>query len=132
MRRPAPLLLFLAILAGSCSKSFDVERRESPVHVWLSVPGLAAAGGHVTADIALGAYAVVRDVVTYPRGVPTVELPTVYVRDGAYPVAVRLREAGVAVQQVVDIEGETWVSIVVRGGSVSISANEYQPEPIGN
>jgi len=80
-----------------CTGDFTVERRESPVHVWLSVPGLAASGGQLHADVTLGPYGVVRDIVTFPRGVPTVELPTVYVRDGAYVAAVRLREAGVAV-----------------------------------
>ena len=114
-----------------CTGDFTVERRESPVHVWLSVPGLAASGGQLHADVTLGPYGVVRDIVTFPRGVPTVELPTVYVRDGAYVAAVRLREAGVAVQQAVEVEGETWVTITVDGRAVRIATEEMQPDPSG-
>ena len=124
-------LVVLAVFTGSCSTRFDVERRETPVHVWLGMPGLAAGGGQVGADIAVGPYRVVQDVVTFPRGVPTVELPTVYVREGAYVVAVRLREPGLAVQQAIEVEGETWVQITVAGRSVSISTQEEQPDPPG-
>ncbi|MGE0193215.1 MAG: hypothetical protein AB7T63_14365 [Planctomycetota bacterium] len=133
-RRSWPGLAAACVLAAGllgCSSDFTVERRESPVHVWLSVPGRAVAGGQVHAEVSLGPYGVVRDVVSFPRGVPTVELPTVYVRDGAYIAAVRLRELGVAVQQAIEVEGETWVTITVDGRSVRIATEETQPDPSG-
>jgi hypothetical protein len=125
------LLVAATALGAGCSTRFDVERRETPVHIWLSIPGLATSGGQVDADIAMGPYRVVRDVVTFPRGVPTVELPTVYAREGAYVMAVRLARSGIAVQQTVEIEGESWIQIVVTGQSVEIDVDDNQPEPPG-
>ena len=33
--------LACAVSGPACSRSFDVERRETPVHVWLTAPALA-------------------------------------------------------------------------------------------
>lgn len=127
------LLSVLAFAGGGvgCSRSFEAERRETPVHVWLVAPALAAGNGAMDADISLGGRQVVRDVVRFPPGVATVELPSAYVRVGTHRVVVRLAGGRIRAAADVEIEREAWVRILVAGDSVQISLSEEQPDSAG-
>lgn len=130
--RAAAVLAVLATAGLSgCGTTFDLERRETPVHVWLTVPAYARTGGVVEADITVGPYRVVQGPVTFPRGTPTVALPSLYIRAGGYTVSARLQGGQVRASQVVGIEGESWIQIVVSGRSASIEVLEEQPDSRG-
>jgi hypothetical protein len=115
----------------ACTHTFDVERRETPVHVWLTIPALAERGGQVDALIYVGPYKVVQGTVNFPQGVPTVDLPTLFVRPGPRPVSAVLDRGRASGRETVTIEGESWIQIVVRGSAVSIRASDEQPSGWG-
>ncbi len=126
------LILALSLAAPACgSHSFDVEGRETPVNVWLTVPELAAEGGSIDALIYIGPYKVVQGPVVFEKGSPTVNLPALYLRAGGYDVAAVLDNGRVSVRERVQIESESWVQIILRGNRLILEYDERQPDPWG-
>lgn len=124
-------LAAVVLLACGCGTTYDVERRETPVHVWLTAPDLAAGGGQLDALIYVGPYKVVQGPVHFPRGGPTVNLPALFIRTGQRVVSVVIDRGRLSTTQTVEIQQESWIQIVVRGGGIAIRVHEQQPDPWG-
>jgi hypothetical protein len=108
-----------------------VEQREVPVHVWITAPEVAARGGSLPALVYVGPQKVVEGRVTFEASKPTVALPNAYVRAGATPVSVVLGDGAMAVHQTVDIDGEAWLQVFVRGNAATLRHSKDQPDPRG-
>lgn len=122
--------MFGMAVLGSCTTSYDVENRETPVHVWLTAPGLSQEGGTLDALIYVGAHKVVEGPVRFPAGVPTIMLPTVYLRSGETLVSAVIDRGRLAAREEVEIDGEGWVQITV-GQGITIRHDDSQPSPWG-
>ncbi len=118
-------------LTTSCSPTWDVEQRETPVHVWLTAPELARSGGTLDALIYVGPYKVVQGPVQFAQGGPTVNLPTLFIRAGNREVSAVIDRGRASTKSTVGIEKESWIQITVRGNTVSIRKTEEQPSPWG-
>ena len=121
----------LALCAPACAHSYDVEGRETRVNVWLTVPELAEGGGQVEALIYVGPYKVVQGPVVFTKGSPTVNLPPLFIRSGTRDVAAVLDGGRYSVREAVEIEGESWLQIILRDGRLSIEYDDDQPDPWG-
>ncbi|MDJ0974975.1 MAG: hypothetical protein QNJ98_10985, partial [Planctomycetota bacterium] len=122
IRLTLPLLLLLTLVAGpGCQTTWGVENRETPVHVWITAPGLAQQGGTLQALVYVGAEKVVEGPVRFPQGVPTIMLPTAYVRAGDRLVSAVIDGGRLVAREEVEIEGEGWVQIVVGPNGVGIN-----------
>ena len=125
-------LLSTALLAwGGCGTSRIVENRETPVHVWLTIPAMAAQGGQVQALVYVGSHKVVEGPVVFPQGVSTVNLPTAFLPAGDKRVSVVLDGGRRAANDAVDIQQESWIQIIVEGGRIRIRHEDEQPNPAG-
>jgi hypothetical protein len=124
----APLLLGCA---GCTTHAYRVEQREVPVHVWITAPEVAARGGSLSALVYVGPQKVVEGRLTFERDRPTVALPDAYVRAGATPVSVVLGDGAMTVNQTVEVDGEAWLQVVVRGTTASLRKTDRQPDPRG-
>lgn len=127
----AALLGPLAALAGCANPAYLVEQREVPVHVWLTAPDLAAGGGSVSALIYVSSSKVVEGPVRFEPGQATVVLPTAYVRAGTLTVSAVLEGGAATASDRVEVEGEAWVQVIVRGRSASLRVSENQPSTAG-
>ena len=126
------LALVLALAMPACgSNTFDVEGRETPVNVWLTVPHLAAEGGRIDALIYIGPYKVVQGPVRFDKGSPTVNLPPLYLRAGGYDVAAVVDNGRFSVRERVTIAQESWVQIILRGNRLILEFDGRQPDPWG-
>ena len=125
------LLVTTACLAGSCASDFTLENREVPIHVWLSAPGFANGGGTMHSRIYIGRSRSVDDVVRFPKGSPTVNLPSVYLRTGPKTVTAEFGRGQIRVRKQVEVEGECWIQITVAGQEASIVVFDEQPSPWG-
>jgi hypothetical protein len=123
----ATLLLGLAVTA--CAHDYDVENRDTPVHVWLSAPDLGPEGGRVNALIYVGSEKAVEGPVRFPPGVAHVKLPTLFMTTGDKTVSAVIQGGALSATDEVEIEGESWVQVVVRRGSVEIVFREEEPAP---
>ncbi len=112
---------------GSCAHSYELERRDTPLHVWLTAPEMAARGGQMQALIYVGPYKVVEGPVVFPQGVSTVRLPSLHVRTGSHRVSVVLRGGRPSLAQDIVLEREAWLHVVVRGAEASLQQLEKQP-----
>lgn len=126
-RRAAFAAFAAAALLCACAHSYELERRETPVHVWLSVPEFAARGGQIEAVVYVGPHKVVEGPVAFAPGIQTVRLPTAYLRAGPHRVSVILRGGRPSVTTDVTVEGEGWLHIVVRGPTASVELLSEQP-----
>jgi hypothetical protein len=124
--RTALSALALLLLAG-CAHDFGVERRETPLHLWLTVPDAAARGGRVHAEVRVGPYEVVAGPVEFPPGVTTVRLPTQYLAARTYPLVASFGGGRVRTSASVPLGGETWAHIVLRGAAASVSVSGEEP-----
>ncbi len=132
VKRPTlPLLTLLALGLAACSTTYGVENREVPVHVWITAPHLAEQGGTLQALIYVGSEKVIDGPVRFPQGVPTITLPTAYVRAGDRLVSAVVGTGRLSAREEVEIEGEGWVQVVVAPNSVGIGHSETQPSPWG-
>lgn len=130
------LVLGLApVLLGACSHSWSVENRETPVHVWLTAPELAAQGGMVDLEVRVGNRVAVDGPVQFPCGIQNVVLPTVHLPAGSHPVTVTVRGGTlfppggpprVARGQTMAC-GETWVRVTMTRAGVSTSCSGEEP-----
>ncbi len=125
------VLLVTASLVGACASDFTLENREVPIHVWLSAPGFANDGGSMHARIYVDRSRSVDDVVRFPKGSPTVNLPSVYLRTGPKTVTAEFGRGQIRVQKQVEVEGECWIQITVAGQEASILMFDEQPSPWG-
>ena len=66
-----------------------------------------------------------------PPPAPTVALPDAYVRAGATPVSVVLGDGAMTVNQTVEVDGEAWLQVFVRGTTASLRKTDRQPDPRG-
>lgn len=123
------LLLGLALLASACAHDYSVENRDTPVHVWITAPDLAASGGTLTALVYVGGQKAVEGPITFAPGKPTVALPSVHLRSGTVPISAVLFDGAVSETENASIEQESWVQIIVRGKTASIRVTEEQPSP---
>ncbi len=122
----------LALGAPACaSHSFDVEGRETQINIWLTVPHLAAEGGTIDALVYIGPYKVVQGPVVFEKGSPTVNLPPLFIRSGAYDVAAVLDGGRFSVRENLDIEDESWVQVVLRDNRITLEYDDEQPDPWG-
>jgi hypothetical protein len=127
----ALLTLLAPALAGCAGHAYRVEQREVPVHVWITAPELAARGGSLPALVYVGPQKVVEGNVTFEPSKPTVALPDAYVRAGATPVSVVLGDGAMAVNQTVNVDGESWLQVTVRGRTATLRLTKDQPDPRG-
>jgi hypothetical protein len=126
--RTAALLAGSILGFGGCiSHDYRVEQREVPVHVWITAPDVAARGGSLQALIYVGSQKVVEGWVAFESARPTVALPDAYVRAGATSVSVVLADGSMTVNQTVNIEGEAWLQVTVRGGAATLRHTRTQP-----
>ena len=102
-----------------------------PVHVWITAPELAARGGSLQALVYVGPQKVVEGWVAFEPTRPTVALPDAYVRAGATTVSVVLADGSMSVNQTVNIDGEAWLQVTVRGGAATLRHTQTQPDPRG-
>jgi hypothetical protein len=124
-RLVAALGLLLAL--PCCASDYLVESRLTPVHVWLSAPELAAAGGSVDALIYVGSEKVVEGPVAFPAGVSTVTFPTIHVNGGERLVQVVLAGGTITASQPVVVSRETWVHVTLTRGVARIASDDEQP-----
>jgi hypothetical protein len=127
----ALFILILAIGAPACAHSFDVEGRETQINVWLTVPHLAKEGGTIDALVYVGPYKVVQGPVVFAKGSPTVNLPPIFIRAGAYDIAAILDGGRFSVRENLDIEDESWVQVVLRENRITLEYDDEQPDPWG-
>lgn len=130
-RIAAPLAALLLGLGACTSHSYRVEQREVPVHVWITAPEVAARSGSLPALVYVGPQKVVEGRVAFEPNRPTVALPNAYVRSGPTPVSVVLGDGAMAVNQTVNVEGEAWLQVIVRGNTASLRQTKDQPDPRG-
>ena len=126
----AAIVLLASACLGGCSHDYTVERRDTPVHVWLSAPELAAQGGTLHALIYVAGSKIVDGPVTFAPGHATVALPTAHVRAGPAPVSAVLGDGAISVSDRIEIEGESWIQVTVRGKGATIRASEDQPSAV--
>jgi hypothetical protein len=127
---PATRLAFALLLAAgltSCTHNYRVEERETPVHVWIVAPALAATGGSIKALVYVGAEKAVDGTVRFPPGVSTVVLPTLHLRAGNRLVQAVMDQGTIVGSETVTIEGESWIQVQLSGRSVRIVHSEEQP-----
>ncbi len=136
-RPPARLraaLLLLGLLAplglASCAGTYSLEDRETPVHVWITAPDVAAQGGTLPALVYVAGVKAVDGPITFQPGLPTVVLPTVSVKSGPVRISAVFLDGATSVQDDVEVEGECWVQVVVRGRSAALFTSEQQPNPL--
>jgi hypothetical protein len=123
------LLLGAAGLSG-CAHDYAVEARDTPVHVWITAPESAARGEQVTALVYVGGQKVVEGTVAFTPGKPTVVLPSVTLKAGPTRVSAVLFDGAVSTDATIEVEGESWVQILVRGRAASIRSSDEQPNPL--
>ena len=138
-RRPifsAPLLprraafvgmVLVGLAVAACAHDYDVENRDTPVHVWLSAPDLGAESRVVNALIYVGSEKAVEGPVRFPPGVAHVRLPTLFMTTGDKTVSAVIQGGALSATDEVEIEGESWVQVVVRQRSVEIVFREEEP-----
>lgn len=126
------LLLALLGLLGlpGCAATYSLEDRDTPVHVWISAPGLAAQGGRLPALVYVGGQKAVDGEIAFQPGLPTVVLPSLTVKSGPVRVSAVLFDGATSVQDDIEVEGECWVQVVVRGTSAVLFVSEQQPNPL--
>lgn len=127
--RAAVLLAGLLALAG-CAGTYSLEDRDTPVHVWITAPDVAAAGGTLPALVYVGGQKVVDGTIAFQPGLPTVVLPSVTAKTGPTRVSAVLFDGATSVQEDIEVEGECWVQVVVRGSSAVLFTSEQQPNPL--
>jgi hypothetical protein len=115
------------IVLGACAHEFAVERRETPVHVWLSAPDLSRRGGTIQALVYVGGYKAVDGAVEFAEGVSTVTFPTLYMNSGAKRVHVVLDRGAVVTSQDVAVDRETWVHVTLSHGAATVRSYDEQP-----
>ena len=120
-------LLIGAVLLCACKHDFTVEDRETPVHVWLTAPDLGKTGGRIDALVYVGPHKVVEGPVEFRAGVPTVALPTVFLNVGDVTVSAVFAGGSIAATGSIEVEGESWVQVVVRGRTARILHSETEP-----
>ena len=127
-RAEGPAVLLLLVFCVACANStFDVENRQTPVHVWLTIPELAETGGTIGALVYVGAEKVVEGPIRYPRGIGSVRLPTVYVTAGQKRVSAVFRNGALSANTNINVQAETWVQITIRGRQVLIQQLNAPP-----
>jgi hypothetical protein len=131
LRIAAPLAALFLGLGGCTTHAYRVEQREVPVHVWITAPEVAARGGSLPALVYVGPQKVVEGRVTFEASKPTVALPNAYVRAGPTPVSVVLGDGAMAVHQTVEVDGEAWLQVMVRGNVATLRQSKDQPDPRG-
>jgi hypothetical protein len=122
----AVLFAGLAALAG-CSTSFEVEGRETPVHVWLETPGPATAPRTVDVAVTVGEATIVDGPVRFPAGTTRVAVPPVYLRAGERPVVVRSPDGRILARGGAEVAHATWILVTVQGPAASIRVFEREP-----
>ena len=95
------------------------------------VEQIEKAGGRIHALIYVGSYKVVEGPVEFRAGVPTVALPTVYMNVGDVTVSAVLAGGSITATRSVEIEGESWIEVIVKARGVRIVHSETQPLPSG-
>ncbi len=134
-RAARPLLACLALMVcvglTACNTTYNVEGRETPVHVWLTAPDMPAGGGTIDALIYVGPEKIAEGAVHFPAGTTTINFPPVRVRMGDTLVSAVVRRGTVAARETFEVEGESWVQVLVRGGTVELRFDDQQPNPFG-
>jgi hypothetical protein len=120
-------VVLLALALSACAHDYLVENRLTPVHVWLSAPELAAAGGQVEALIYVGSEKVVEGPVAFPVGVSTVTFPTIHLNAGSRLVQVILAGGTITASEQVVVSQEAWIHVTLARGVATIATADEQP-----
>jgi hypothetical protein len=115
-----PLLALAALVAAGCRTSWTVENRDTPVHVWLTSPELAATGGTIRALVYVGSHKAVDGPVTFPRGVENVVLAPLRMPSGNKRVSVVVDGGRLSTATDVDVVGPTWIRATVTSRGIAI------------
>jgi hypothetical protein len=127
-RRLAHALPLLALaLAAGCAHSYVVEERETPVHLWVTVPGALETGRTLDLLAYVGAEKAFEGPVRFAAGTPHVALPTLYLPAGTKQVSVVVDGGALSETTEVRIRQESWLQIVVRDRRVQIAHHEQEP-----
>lgn len=118
--------VLLAASLGACKTSWDLEDRETPVHVVLVAPAAATAEQRLPLVVYVGDRKAVDGTVLFPAGTTHVAAPTLPMRAGAKPVSVILSGRSVATSNVT-VKGPTWIVVTVTGTGASIASDTQDP-----
>jgi hypothetical protein len=120
-------LLGLATAAAACRTSFDVEGRDTPVHVWVEAPAAASAPQVVDLTVRVGEVVAVDGPVRFPQGTTRVAVPPLYLRAGPRPVVVSAAGGRTLATATADVEHATWIVVRVQGPAVAIHVSHREP-----
>jgi hypothetical protein len=114
-------------LLGGCAHDFAVERRDTPVHVWISAPALGARGASIPALVYVGSEKAVEGTIAFPQGTSTVILPTIRMTEGKWLVQAVFAGGAITVSDDVHVKGETWIEILIQNRAATIHTSDQQP-----
>jgi hypothetical protein len=127
-RRPGLLAALAAATAlAACKTSFEVEGRETPVHVWVQTPVAARGPQVLDLSIRVGDVVAVDGPVRFPAGSTRVAVPPLYLRAGERTVTVRGPGGRVLATASAEIQHATWILVTVQGGQASIGVYDEEP-----
>ncbi|MFO0932821.1 MAG: hypothetical protein U1E39_08925 [Planctomycetota bacterium] len=112
-------------LAG-CKTSWELESRDTPVHVIVVAPAAAQAPQRVPLLVYVGDRKAVDGTLSFPQGTTRLETPTVHVRSGEPTVSVVLGGRTVATGTVT-VKRITWIVITIAGDSATIASSDQDP-----
>lgn len=110
----------------ACKTSWDLEDRETPVHVLLVAPAAATAEQRLPLVVYVGDRKAVDGTVVFPAGTTRVAAPTLHLRAGTKPVSVILAGRSVANSNVT-VKGPTWVVVTVTASGAAIASDTQDP-----
>jgi hypothetical protein len=110
----------------ACKTSWELENRDTPVHVLLVAPAAAQAPQRFPLLVYVGDRKAVDGTISFPQGTTRIEAPTTYVRSGEPTVSVVLGGRTVATSTVT-VKRTTWVVITLTGDSATIASDDQDP-----
>lgn len=130
-RSPLACAVLLALVAvalplAACKTSWELESRETPVHVTLVAPAAAQAPQRAHVLVYVGDRKAVDGPVAFPQGTTRLELPTVYVRSGSPTVSVILDGRAVASSNVT-VKQTTFVVVTLTASGATIASADQDP-----
>ncbi len=123
------IALAIALLAGppACAHSYVVEGRETPIHLWLTMPDALCDGRSVHALVYVGAEKAFEGSVRFPPGTPHVALPTLFLPEGCKQISVVIDGGALSASDQLKVKGEAWVQVVIQERRLQIVQHASEP-----